>query len=139
MSRRDFHIYYDISKELVSAKVINSEANLNEPTFFNYSTNKIKELLIKHECFSLLFDFSLIGINIGMELEYYYAKNIKDVFDYPEGTHVGVYEGEFYNDKKWNFVREIFKTSGINYIEYFGDYEETLDWLNSKMKQEINY
>lgn len=132
MATDNFHIYYDDRNDVVVAKIINRAANLNDPTFYIKSTKIIKELLAENKCKSLLADYSLIGITLALEMEYYYAKNINKVFDYPEGTSSAIYEGDFYSDKKWEYIRKIFKDDGTDNIEIFGNFDKALEWLKSR-------
>lgn len=132
MAIGDFDIYYDKANEVVYAKIINKFANISSANFYDDSTRKIKALLKENNCNKLFADYSLIGIKLNYELEYYLAKNINQVFDYPEGTISVIYEGEFYSDKKWEFIRKIFKEDGVKNIEIFGNYNDAMNWLISQ-------
>jgi len=132
MALSDFSIFYDNENKVVIAKIISKYANLNDPTFYIDSTELIRKLLIENNCFKLFADYSLIGIQMSYDMEYYYAKNINKVFDYPDGTISSIYEGEFYSKKKWALIKNIFKEDGVTNIEFFGDYDEAMAWLKSK-------
>ena len=128
----DFNIYYSMENKVVIAKIINKFAKINSPNYYDDITKKIRELLVKHNCYKLFTDYSLTGIELNYDLEYYLAKNINKIFDYPKGTYSAIYEGKFYSDKKWAFIRNIFNQDGVNNIEIFGDSNEAMDWLLSK-------
>lgn len=128
----DFDIYYDAQNNVVRAKIINKYANINSPNYYDDSTKKIRELLVNHECNKLFADYSLIGIELNYDLEYYLAKNFNQIFNYPEGTYSVIYEGEFYSEKKWGLIRSIFKEDGVDNVEIFGNFKEAMNWLVSK-------
>lgn len=128
----DFDIRYDNNDEVVNAKVINRFANINSPNYYKDSTIKIRELLKDNNCNKLFADYSLIGIQLHYDLEYYLAKNFNTIFDYPEGTISVIYEGKFYSEKKWGLIRSIFKEDGVTNVEIFGDYNQAMEWLKSK-------
>ncbi len=132
MGLSDFEIKYDKENEVVSAKIISKYANINAPNYYKDSTIKIRELLIENNCNKLFADYSLIGIKMNYDLEYYLAKNFNTIFNYPEGTISVIYEGEFYNEKKWALIRSIFKEDGVDNVEIFSDYNEAMEWLKSR-------
>lgn len=132
MSLSCFHIYYDEINDVVVSKIIDKMIDLNDPLIFFDATKKIIDLLVNNKCMKLFYDFSLTGILIGFEMEYYFVKNIEKLFQYPEGTKVVVYEGPHFNSEKWEFVLKIFIEDGIDYIKFYGDYEAAMVWLNNK-------
>lgn len=132
MAIKDFTIRYDESRDIVIRKIINAHVDLNDTTYFGDTTALMNELLTKHKCHRIFADFSLTGIQMNYEIEFFYAKNFKKIFDYPEGTFIAIYEGTFYDEKNWALIKHIFEENNVNYIEVFGDYSEAMAWLQSK-------
>lgn len=132
MNFQNFSIEYDKTNNIVIRKITSKHLVLNDPEMLRESIIYIHNLLIKNNCHRLLSDFSLTGIHMNYDAEFNYAKNFKKIFNYPEGTYISMYEGEFYSDKKWDLFRKVLKDINVTNIEYFGDYDKAIEWLMSK-------
>ena len=132
MNFQNFSINYDKTNNIVVRKINSKYLVLDDPEKLKESIIYIHNLLIKNNCHKLLSDFSLTGIHINYDAEFNYAKNFKKIFNYPEGTFIAMFEGEFYSDKKWDLFRKVLKDINVTNIEFFGDYEAALEWLINK-------
>lgn len=131
MASKDFIIRYDEFNNMIIRKVINEYIDFNDPTIFTSTIEEINQLIQEHNCKRIMSDFSLTGVRMSFEFEFYFAKNFKKIFNYPDDTYIAIYDGEFYTEKKWSYLKHVFNENNVKNLEVFGEYDEALAWLKS--------
>ncbi len=132
MNNINFSITYNPDYHIVFVKLINKNIDLNHPTEHLKTTEIIRNLLVENKCNRIFSDTSLTFIRLSYDVELHILQNFNKIYNYPNNTFLANYKGEFYDEVNYVHLRKVLKDNDVTNIEFFGDFDEALEWLLSK-------